>query len=501
MKQIRKLLYKAVTVITVLSVIIGMQMPAYAAETDTVLNDKEWISYIERSMDTDKTPGLAVAAVKGTDTGFRNWGYANIRDKTPMTEDTPVHIGSCSKAFTALAVLLLQEEGRLSIEDSISQYIPWWHVTYKGQDADIKIWQLLNHCSGIPNAATMAEYPADADAGEEEIARIAEDLELRYPPGETFEYCNLGYCILAYLVETVSGVPFDEYVVREIMQPAGMTHSGYDIPVAQGYIYFRGRPKPYNDPHPKGTEGEGFVVTTASDMALWLKAQLGQTELPEKLKNAIAASHEKIREHCPRDGIISDEPGGSYFNGWYIYDNGVIAHGGWNPTFKAQVIIDPGKDTAVFTDCNSTANTQWYAMDSCYKSLTGRGMYTDIVRCDMLIIDTIASVLSAAALALSLLALIMMLRQKKRLTKRTGSLRKEKALLGVRLAVLIPLLCLSSALPYILGVLMGYPGFGYQKVWIWGGQSAVIMGLMLDILFLILIAAAVRRYTIRKHTG
>lgn len=93
----------------------------------------------------DKTPGLAVVAVKGSDVGFNNWGYANIKDKTPMTEDTLVHIGSCSKAFTALAVLLLQEEGKPSIDDSVSKYIPWWHVTYQEQDADIKIWhRLLN---------------------------------------------------------------------------------------------------------------------------------------------------------------------------------------------------------------------------------------------------------------------------------------------------------------------------------------------------------------------
>ena len=120
MKLILKMLQKAVIVVTVLSLIIGTSVTAYAADVDSVLNDAEWTSYVERSIEIDKTPGLSVVAVKGSDVGFKTWGYANIKDKTPMTEDTLVHIGSCSKAFTALAVLLLQEEGKLSIDDSVS---------------------------------------------------------------------------------------------------------------------------------------------------------------------------------------------------------------------------------------------------------------------------------------------------------------------------------------------------------------------------------------------
>ena len=501
MKLILKMLQKAVIVVTVLSLIISTSITAYASEIDSVLNDAEWTSYVERSIEIDKTPGLAVVAVKGSDVGLKTWGYANIKDKTPMTEDTLVHIGSCSKAFTSLAVLLLQEEGKLSIDDSVSEYIPWWHVTYQGKDADIKIWHLLNHCSGIPNAATMAKYPIRTDADEEEIAHIAEDLELKYPPGETFEYCNLGYCIIAYLVETVSGISFDEYVVKEIMQPIGMTHSGYDLPVAQGYLYFWNTLKPYNDPHAKGIEGEGYAVTTASDMALWLKAQMGKLDLPEKLANAIAASHEIIEEHYPSDGIRSDSADSSYFNGWYISDDGIIEHGGWNPTYKAQVIIDLAKETAVFTDCNSTANTQWYAMRSCFGKLTGHNEYTEIVKCDMLIIDIIASVISIAVSLIILFVLIMLLTQKKRLMKKTSSPKKEKALLCARLVLLIPLLFLSVSLPYILGAVMGYPGFGYQKVWAWGGQSAVVMGLMLDVLLILLIITSIKRYIIKRRNS
>jgi len=83
--------------------------------------------------------------------------------------------------------------------------------------------------------------------------------------------------------------------------------------------------------------------------------------------------------------------------------------------------------------------------------------------------------------------------------KKNSSPQKEKALLCARLVLLIPLLSLSVSLPYILGAVMGYPGFAYQKVWAWGGQTAVVMGLMLDVLLILLIITSIKRYIIRKR--
>ncbi|MBO4243345.1 MAG: beta-lactamase family protein [Clostridiales bacterium] len=486
----------AMLIMTILTIEVLIPSKAYAADVDSVLNDPDWIDYVERSIDIDKTPGLAVAAVNGQDAGFKNWGYADIEEKTPMTEDTPVHIGSCSKAFTALSVLLLQEQGKLSIEDSISDYIPWWHVTYNGQDADIKIWQLLNHCSGIPNAATMAKYPLGTDADEEEIARIAEDLELVSAPGERYEYCNLGYCILAYLTETVSGMPFDEYVVKEIMQPIGMIHSGYDLPVAQGYVYFFGRPIAFDDVNPKGTEGEGLVVTTPSDMVLWMKAQMGQLELPLDLANAITASHEMIQSHQP-----TDDPDNDYFNGWNTGSDGVLRHSGMNPNYTARVIIDTENDIAVFAVCNSTAETQYYAARSCYLMLLDNsvGAFPNLEHSDMFKYDILATVLSCVAVSIFLFAVVMLFTQKKRLAGKTYTPEREKRLFIIRLILLIPMMCLSIVLPYIFGAIAGYPGLGYYAVWALGGQSAIILCLILDMLTLSLIATSAARYIRRKN--
>lgn len=126
----------------------------------------------------------------------------------------------------------------------------------------------------------------------EEIVHIAENIELVYEPGTQFQYCNLGYDILAYITETVSGVPFEEYVTNEILQPIGMTHSGYHIPTTQGYRWLFRRLLPYDEPESVLTSGDGGLRSTPKDMSLWIEAQLGHLELPEKLKSAITASKE-----------------------------------------------------------------------------------------------------------------------------------------------------------------------------------------------------------------
>ena len=177
----------------------------------------------------------------------------------------------------------------------------------------------------------------------------------------------------------------------------------------------------------------------------------------------------------------------------------MIEHGGWNPTFKAQVIIDPNKETAVFTDCNSTANTQWYAMNSCYNELNGNRNYIDIVRCDMFIIDIIASALSLIIAGIILFTVIMLMTQKKRLAAKTNTIKKERLLLYARIIPLFIFLCISIMLPYVLGAALGYAGFGYQQVWTWGGQSAIVMCLLLDVLIIFLLITSIARYIRRKN--
>lgn len=268
---------------------------AYAA--GLVTDNAELNGYVAEYMSKEHTPGLSLVAVDGDTVSYKSWGYDNIAKQIPASEHTQFEIGSTSKAFTALSVLLLQEEGKLSVNDAVSDYLPWFDVKWQGESYDLKIWQLLNHTSGIPEAKTYKQVKIGTDEKlKEETARIAKGVKLGFEPGTEYEYCNLNYDILAYLTEVVSGERFEDYVTREIFQPIGMTETGYDIPTAQGYQRCFWHTIEYDAPRMKGCQGDGGVITTTADMSLWIKAQLGQLELPEKLADAIESSHRAENE-------------------------------------------------------------------------------------------------------------------------------------------------------------------------------------------------------------
>ena len=491
-------LFAAAAVILTSLMMISTSLHVSAADADSVLNNSEWNDFVEEKMNQDDIPGLSLSMVNGSDTGFRNWGYADISDKTPMTETTPLYIGSCSKAFTALSIMLLQEEGKLSIEDSVADYIPWWHVTFNGKDTDIKIWQLLEHCSGIPNS-TMMKIPAGTDDSLfEETVRIAEDLELVREPGSGFEYCNLGYDILAYITQTVSGMPFEDFMKQEIFLPIGMTHSGYDIPSAQGYRRAFCHASPYDAPFYRGGYGDGQIISTAEDMAHWLDAQLGHSDIPEKLANAIKASHE------PANGRIfkMNDFGMEYCNGWIHY-NGYLYHNGTNPNFASIVIVDTKNDVGIFSDSNIWANTPDYAANSLYQTIKGETINREQLNVPdtCIIMDTVSTALIIICAALMLFIIILLLTQKKRLAKKQTTLRKERLKLCVRLIILLIALALLILIPNAISIVAGYGMLSSVMLTVWMPYTFTIAITMSALTILLAAFLSISRYNKRKNTA
>ena len=152
-------------------------------------------------------------------------GFRDPEGTLPITEDTIFQLASVSKQFTAAAVMLVVREGRLELDDEITQYFP--EIPYPG----VTIRHLLTHTSGIP------DYFDDADwfikirreekrvPGNNEILRFLCETEAKpyFAPGEGFEYSNTGYNLLALLVERLSGIPYEEFLQKNLFDPAGMT--------------------------------------------------------------------------------------------------------------------------------------------------------------------------------------------------------------------------------------------------------------------------------------
>ncbi len=462
----------------------------------TVLDNAELNSYIAEYIDAVHTPGLSLVAVEGENVSYQNWGYDNIAKQIPATEHTLYEIGSTSKAFTALSVLLLQEEGKLSINDPVSDYLPWFDVRWQGESYDLKIWQLLDHSSGIPESITDKQIKAGTDEKlKEETARIAEGLELVFEPGTEYEYCNLNYDILAYLTEVVSGERFEDYVAEEIFTPIGMTETGYDIPTAQGYKRCFWQTIEYDAPRFKGSQGDGGVITTTADMSLWIMAQLGQLELPEKLTNAIE------RSHHAEDGsqyINASEDGEDhyYLNGWeQKKDGSYMQHSGGNPNFASMIYIDRERNIGTFAAANMLADSPIIAARSAYELMKDgsfeRREHT--LSMDSISMDSISSPVAVGSLLLLSIIVIFLLTQKKRLANDTVNMKKEKIKLCLRLVIFTLLLALCLAIPYLIGE-------NYMLVAVWIPYSFLIALSIIDLDLILLIISSCLRYIRKKRS-
>src|ERR1700680_80387 len=150
----------------------------------------------------------------------KGYGMANLEWDIPNAPSTKFRLGSVTKQFTAASILLLEERGKLKVEDPVKKYMPdapagWDKVTIR---------HLLTHTSGIPSFTGFPEYrkiePFETTP-EKEVA-LFRDKPLEFAPGEKWNYSNSGYVLLGYLIERISGQPYEKFVQENIFTPLGM---------------------------------------------------------------------------------------------------------------------------------------------------------------------------------------------------------------------------------------------------------------------------------------
>lgn len=225
----------------------------------------------------EERPGGVVAVVRdGEMTFVRTYGMANLTDGIPFQVGTASNIGSVTKQFTAMGILLLQAEGRLSIDDDIRTFFP----ELPDFGVPITLRNFLNHTSGyreIYNFLPMAGFQGeDAFPREMAIRIIQRQPDLQAPPNTEYNYNNTGFILLATTIERVSGKSFPEYMKARVFEPLGMTHTrvkayqGEIIPgSAQGYVPVEtGGFRTARDL--ASSYGAGGIYTTAEDLAKWM---------------------------------------------------------------------------------------------------------------------------------------------------------------------------------------------------------------------------------------
>ena len=332
-------------IIIIISLIISINLQAQGKSKITGLDN--YISNIFRILQIDTMPGASVLVAQNGDIVYqKGFGYANIEKKIPVMPDTKFKIGSISKQFTAVAILKLQEEGKIKTEDKLSKYIPDFP-----RGNEVTIYQLLTHTSGIHDYNSIPNLDMTKHVTPQALLDIIKKLPYDFNPGERYLYNNSGYFILGYIVSQLSGKTLSEYLNDTFFKPLGMKNSGIcetNIVLnneAQGYSMNGEKVKKADFQEMSWASGVGSIYSTTNDLYKWNEAvfngkALSNATLKTAFTQAVLNSGAKV----------------DYGFGWFLITNKgfkFIQHSGGVSGFSAYLERQPENNLTVCVLLNS----------------------------------------------------------------------------------------------------------------------------------------------------
>ena len=313
-------------------------MPIEAAAASSVGFDAEALDvYISGQMQKHGIQGIALAVTSKNEIIYLK-GYGTAGRGRAMEPQTPMYIGSQSKSFTGLAIAQLIEQGLVNQGDPVQKHIPWFRVADEEASAKITVGHLLHHTSGLSEAGFTVVLPENATNAE--AVRALASAKLTEPIGAKFQYFNMGYAVLAMIVQNVSGMTYEDYIQQNIFDPLDMTRTFTDPDIArknglsQGYSRIFGFTVPQRQPHRVYELSAGYIISTAEDMAHYAIA----------MNNEGMYKGRRVLSSKGMDMLFAPVQG--YGMGWFV-ESGVIYHGGANETFKTYVDIYPLRDMSI----------------------------------------------------------------------------------------------------------------------------------------------------------
>jgi CubicO group peptidase (beta-lactamase class C family) len=209
----------------------------------------------------------------------KGFGSANLEWDIPNSPATKFRLGSVTKQFTAASILLLEERGKLSVNDPLKKYLPGAPAAWD----KITVYHLLTHTSGIPSFTGFADYAKlepFATTSEQLVSRFR-DKPLDFEPGEKWQYSNSGYVLLGHLIEKITGESYEKFVRENIFTPLGMKDSGYDsnsaviLHRASGYVHVGDGFENAGFIHMSVPHGAGALYSTTVDLLKWEQGLFG----------------------------------------------------------------------------------------------------------------------------------------------------------------------------------------------------------------------------------
>ncbi|MFY9821237.1 MAG: serine hydrolase domain-containing protein [Thermoanaerobaculia bacterium] len=313
--------------------------------------------------------GAVLVARRGEIVLNQGYGLADRAQKKPFTADTLFDIASISKQFTAAAILKLEMQGKLKVEDKIARFFP----SAPPDKAGITLHQLLTHTSGLPDSIGD-EYDVMT---RENFLKGVFAVPLEHPPGGRFLYSDAGYALLAAVVEGVSGHTLADFLHDQIFVPAGMHHTGLTVSaedrarLAHGHTldgdWGTSLDHPYGPDGPWwNLRGNGGILTTTGDLFLWDKALQGDAVLSR-------VEREKYQRPYVRE---TGAPEPKYAYGWSVTKSPTgharLSHVGGNGAFFSDYRRYPEDGLVIFTDANTIAYSATMISDQIERRVFGK---------------------------------------------------------------------------------------------------------------------------------
>ncbi len=371
----RKLVLRVIAVSLILA-----STTSYLAWAEALNDPKEFEAFIDpifaEQMQKHHIPGATFVMVKDGEIFFmKGYGFADIEKKTPVEPDkTLFRVASVSKLFTATAVMQLSEKGLIDMHGDVNDYLNLFKLK-ENFPRPVTFANLLTHTGGFDERAIGMDSKTEA-----EMQPLGEYLAKRMPPrvmppGEQYSYSNHGVALAGYLVEAVSGVPFEQYIDDNILKPLGMLHSSFSLPprlapdLATGYVHkkekYEAVPYDYHNVPPAGS-----FHTTAADMARFMIAHLqnGQYGDTRILSEATAREiHSRQFEHDPK------LPGSAYsFYEGFENNQHALMHGGDIRGYASLLFLLPEHNLGFFVSSNNNAIDSYAEGPSLREEFTSR---------------------------------------------------------------------------------------------------------------------------------
>ncbi|MBN8227745.1 beta-lactamase family protein [Corallococcus macrosporus] len=322
----------------------------------TPANPRNAVDSLFRDYDGPDRPGASVVVIHDGQVVLRRaYGLASLEKREPATPDSNYRLASLSKQFTATAILLLVQEGRLRLDDRVADVLPGFPPALR----EVCIQHLLQHTSGLWDYEDFVPATQPVQVKDRDVLALVSRVDRTYfPPGTAVRYSNSGYAVLALVVEQVSGVPFARFLHERVFVPGGMRSTvAHEEGVSQvsrrayGYAPGPGGFVPRDQSPTSAVLGDGGIYASVVDLVAW-----------DRALDTDALLRTETRKQAWTPPVLPDGTSSRYGFGWFVDDDGGrrrLSHHGETCGFTNAIVKYPEQRLTVIVLTNRAGGAPW----------------------------------------------------------------------------------------------------------------------------------------------